>query len=67
MIETGTVVFWDGRGFGFIRPDVEGENAFIHRSDLRGVAYLSEGNRVEFEARMCERGRRADYARLVNA
>ena len=66
MIETGTVVHWSESGYGFIRPDGQGENVFIHRSDLRGVAYLSEGNRVEFEARTVERGRRADYARLVH-
>ena len=66
MIEKGTVVHWSECGFGFIRPDGEGENVFIHRSDLRGVAYLGVGNRVEFEARTVERGRRADYARVVS-
>ncbi|MBN8714577.1 MAG: cold shock domain-containing protein [Xanthomonadales bacterium] len=66
MIEKGEVVFWNERGFGFIRPDADGENVFIHRSDLRDASYLREGDHVEFEARMAERGRRADYARLVS-
>ena len=66
MIETGTVVHWSESGYGFIRPDGQGENVFIHRSDLRGAAYLTGGDRVEFEARMGERGRRADYARRVD-
>lgn len=66
MIEKGIVVHWCESGFGFIRPDADGANVFIHRSDLRGVAYLSEGNRVEYEARATDRGMRADYARLVS-
>lgn len=66
MIKKGTVVHWSEAGYGFIRPDESGEQVFIHRRDLRGVAYLSEGDHVEYEARLADRGMRADYARQVS-
>jgi cold shock CspA family protein len=66
MIQTGVVAHWSESGYGFIRPDDPGENVFIHRSNLRDTSYLREGDRVEFEARLAERGMRADYARLVS-
>jgi CspA family cold shock protein len=67
MIEKGVVQNWNDNGYGFIRPDDGGENVFVHATALQGVVHLKSGERVEFEARTCERGRRADYARRVNA
>lgn len=67
MTEKGTVQNWNDNGYGFIRPDAGGENVFVHATALHGVAFLKAGERVEFEARTCERGRRADYARVVGA
>ena len=67
MVKTGVITHWnESAGYGFIRADDGGEDVFILRRDLRGVAYLSKGERVEYEARMGERGMRADYAQLVS-
>lgn len=48
MIETGTLVKWADRGFGFIEPD-HGVDVFAHIRQLDG-ADPEEGMRVEFEA-----------------
>jgi CspA family cold shock protein len=37
------------RGYGFIRPDGETKDVYVHRSDLNNVTYLREGEKVEFE------------------
>lgn len=66
MIEKGVVQNWNDSGYGFIRPDAGGENVFVHATALRGASHLIVGERVEFEARTVERGRRADYARKVS-
>jgi superfamily II DNA/RNA helicase len=63
---TGTVKFFDARkGFGFIAP-TEGEDVFVHYSNIVGDGYrsLEDGQRVEFEIGT---GRRGPEARNVRA
>ena len=48
--ETGTVKWFDDRkGYGFINRD-EGDDIFVHHSQISGVGFktLQEGDRVEF-------------------
>ncbi|HET91096.1 MAG TPA: cold shock domain-containing protein [Chloroflexi bacterium] len=46
------VVQWFSRvkGYGFIRPDGQEEDVFVHYSAIRGEGYrnLNEGQRVQF-------------------
>ena len=46
------IVQWFSRvkGYGFVRPDGQEEDVFVHYSAIRGDGYrnLSEGQRVEF-------------------
>ncbi len=49
---TGTVKWFDSaKGYGFIRPDDGGKDAFVHISAVEqaGLASLSEGQKVEYE------------------
>ena len=54
---TGIVKFFNAtRGYGFICPDVAGEDVFVHITEVDGISKddLREGSPVEFVA---ERGR----------
>ena len=51
MPEQGKIARWqDDRGFGFIAPEGDGKDVFVHVSALErsGIASLSEGNKVSF-------------------
>lgn len=63
MGTTGTVDFFDDKkGFGFITPDDEGEDCFVHHSDITGDGYksLNAGDRVEFDVVSSDKGPRAE-------
>ena len=55
------------RGFGFIRSDA-GESVFFHRSALPSAEFdrLEQGDRVEFEDTMGDRGLKATRVRLMS-
>jgi CspA family cold shock protein len=47
----GTVQWFSRvKGYGFVRPDGQEEDVFVHYSAIRGEGYrnLNEGQRVEF-------------------
>ena len=48
---TGTVKWFnDAKGYGFITPDDEGKDLFVHHTAISGDGYksLPEGAKVEF-------------------
>ena len=57
------IVKWFSRpkGFGFIAPDDEGEDLFVHFSAIQGRGYrnLTAGQRVEFDVENSPKGRQA--------
>jgi CspA family cold shock protein len=56
---TGTVRWFnDAKGYGFIAPEGEGKDLFVHHSSIRGSGFksLPEGARVEYEAREGDKG-----------
>ena len=49
---TGTVKWFnDAKGFGFIAPDGDSKDVFVHVSAVQkaGLSTLKEGQKVEFE------------------
>src|SRR2546422_6044787 len=63
-LATGTVKFFNAqKGYGFISRE-EGDDVFVHFSEIQGTGYksLDEGQRVEFDVGP---GKKGDEARNV--
>ena len=67
---TGTVKwFSDEKGFGFITPDDQGKDLFVHHTGIAGSGYksLAEGAKVEFESIQGQKGPQATNVVTVAA
>jgi CspA family cold shock protein len=68
MAATGTVKwFSDEKGFGFVTPDDQSKDLFVHHSAIVGDGFktLAEGARVSFETEPGDKGPRAVNVRLA--
>jgi cold shock protein len=66
-LATGTVKFFDEqKGFGFISRE-EGDDVFIHFSEIQGSGFktLQEGQKVEFDVGPGKKGEEAKNLRVV--
>jgi CspA family cold shock protein len=64
----GTVKwFSDEKGFGFITPDDQSKDLFVHHSAIAGGGYrsLAEGAKVSYDAEAGEKGPKAVNVQLV--
>lgn len=67
---TGTVQRFDlKRGFGFIKPDVEGgADVFVHQNDIEmeGFRSLQADEKVEYDEEIGEKGPKATHVKLLS-
>ena len=64
---TGTVKFFNAeKGFGFITRE-QGEDLFVHYSNIQGNGYksLTEGQQVEFDVAPGRKGDEAQNVRVI--
>jgi CspA family cold shock protein len=58
----GTVKWFnDDKGFGFITPDDNGKDLFVHHTGINGSGFksLSEGAKVSYDAEAGDKGPKA--------
>jgi cold shock protein len=67
QVATGKVVRFDEfRGYGFVAPDVGGEDVFIHVNDLDfDKRLIGPGTLVEFDVEESDRGPKASRVRIL--
>jgi CspA family cold shock protein len=66
---TGTVKWFnDAKGYGFITPEDQGKDLFVHHTSISGEGYksLTEGAKVEYEAAEGAKGPEAKNVTLVS-
>jgi CspA family cold shock protein len=66
-VEKGTVKFFNSeKGYGFIQRE-QGEDVFVHYSQITGSGYrsLEDGQAVEFEVGTGRKGEEAQNVRVV--
>lgn len=59
---TGTVKWFNAdKGFGFITPEDEGKDLFVHHTGIDGQGYksLEEGAKVSYETTSSDKGPKA--------
>jgi CspA family cold shock protein len=68
QMATGTVKWFnDDKGFGFITPDDQGKDLFVHHTAIGGSGFksLAEGAKVSYDAEQGPKGPAAANVQLI--
>jgi CspA family cold shock protein len=68
QMATGTVKwFSDDKGFGFITPDDQSKDLFVHHTAIVGEGYrsLAEGAKVSYDAEQGDKGPKAANVKVL--
>ena len=66
---TGTVKWFnDTKGFGFISPEVSGDDLFAHFSEIQaeGFKSLQDGQKVSFDVTQGQKGLQASNIKVMD-
>lgn len=64
-METGKVVYFGPKGYGWIRLANSRQAVFVHRRDVLGGLILEEGDLVEFSIIEAPRGPKATQVKII--
>ena len=63
-MSTGTVKFFNNsKGFGFITPDEDGKDVFVHQNGL--IDSINEGDKVSYDVEESPKGLNAVNVKVV--
>lgn len=63
----GRVKIWfEGKGYGFIRSQETGDEIFFHRAEVESDQKVIEGQKVEFEVKKTSKGLKAIDVKLLS-
>ena len=67
IMERGRVKIWfEGKGYGFIRSQESGDEIFFHRAEIDSDKKVIEGQKVEFEVKRTSKGLKAVDVKLLS-
>ncbi|MFW6376151.1 MAG: cold-shock protein, partial [Thermoplasmatota archaeon] len=66
MVRGRVKIWFEGKGYGFIRYQETGDEIFFHRTEIESDQKVIEGQKVEFEVKRTSKGHKAINVKLLS-